>query len=60
MKTTSPSPKQKTEEVDPAHVALLYLIKKNLKVDILERLSQLVVIYLFRASISMENRPFLG
>ena len=47
----SPSPKNKTEEPDPARIALLNLIKKNLKVDILEKLTHLVFLDRFRVSI---------
>lgn len=43
MRSGSPTPRQKTEEPDPNRAALLALIKKNLKVDILERLTQLVI-----------------
>lgn len=42
MRNNSPSPKHKTEEPDPSRTVLFNLIKKNLKVDVLQRLSQLV------------------
>lgn len=42
MRGGSPSPKSKTEEADPQRTALLNLIKRHLKVDLLERLAQLV------------------
>ena len=51
MKNNSPSPKQKSEEPDPARTAILNLIKKNLKVDILEKLSQMVHNIIWRESI---------
>ena len=50
MKTNSPEPKLKAEEPDPARITLLNLIKRNLKVDILERLSQLVRMHRLRVS----------
>jgi hypothetical protein len=43
MRGGSPSPKSKTEEADPQRTALLNLIKRHLKVDLLDRLAQLVV-----------------
>jgi len=48
MRGSSPSPKQKTEEPDPSRMALVNLIKRNLKTNILERLSQMVLIFRFR------------
>ena len=48
MRGSSPSPKHKTEEPDPSRLALINLIKRNLKTNILERLSQMVLIYRFR------------
>jgi hypothetical protein len=42
MRGSSSSPKHKTEEPDPSRMALINLIKRNLKTNILERLSQMV------------------
>jgi hypothetical protein len=60
MRSSSHSPKHKTEEPDPTRTTLLNIIKKNLKVNILEKLEQLVLISSFRASSSMANNQSNG
>lgn len=42
MRTGSPSPKARSEEADPHRTAMLNLVKKHLKIDLLDRLAQLV------------------
>lgn len=60
MRSGSPSPKSKAEEVDPQRTALLNLIKKHLKIDILKQLSLLVHFPSFRKSTSMEINQWNG
>lgn len=43
MRNGSPSPKNRVEEIDPQRVAMLNLIKKYLRIDLLEKLQQMQV-----------------
>ena len=60
MRSGSPSPKSKTEEVDPQRTALLNLIKKHLKIDILKQLTALVFFSLFSKWTSMGTSRWSG